>query len=248
MAAEELQLPVHPTRCRLSRQSIKPAPDNANSQLNHGSVTAMSILNFILSDPLIGLAAILCLLAAFTVHEWAHAYVAYRLGDDTPMLDGRVTLNPLAHLDPVGTIAFVLVGFGWGKPVVINPMRLEKRVYELWVALAGPASNLVFAVALNLLAHFTSSQEVFSMLLRLASLFNVSLAAFNLIPLPPLDGSSVVDYFYPGYKALGSRLPIILIFLLVLYIPVGNSTLLGLVMLPLVRGLTYLTTLGGALS
>jgi Zn-dependent protease len=206
---------------------------------------AMSILNLLVSNPAIGFAALLCLIAAFTVHEWAHAYVAYKLGDDTPMLDGRVTLNPLAHLDPVGSIAFLLVGFGWGKPVIINPMRLSRRVDELLVALAGPASNIAFAILLNLIAYLVQDQIVFSAFLRLGAFLNVSLAAFNLLPIPPLDGSSIIDYFYPGYKQLGSQIPILLIFLVIMYLPVGGSSLLRFIMQPLVAGLTYVTKLGG---
>ncbi len=206
----------------------------------------MNLLSLLISSPITALSAILCLVAALTVHEWAHAWVAYKLGDDTPYYDGRVTLNPLAHLDPLGTIAFLIFSFGWGKPVLINPNNFKRRSDELLVALAGPASNLVFALLLNLLAFAVGG--IFGELLRLASLINVSLAAFNILPIPPLDGSSIIDIFFPGYKQLGGSLPALIGLLILINLPIGDTTLIRYLMNPVIHLFSYLTTLGWHLS
>jgi Zn-dependent protease len=132
-----------------------------------------------------------------TPHEFAHAWVADRLGDDTPRKDGRVTLNPMAHVDWMGTVILplvtVLLGglfFGWGRPVMTNTSRLRGGYTGLMlVAMAGPASNVIFAVVLATLAAFIPSAA--AILLR-ASVLSLYLALFNLIPIPPLDGSKLL--------------------------------------------------------
>lgn len=160
---------------------------------------------------------IIALLVAVAVHEWAHAVTATKLGDPTPGNAGRLTLNPVAHLDLLGALLFLTVGFGWAKPVPINPayFRNEKRDTCLTAA-AGPASNLVLAsfsfVALKLLGGARSSSawdllaltgtgsvaHVFFVQLFAAFLFiNLGLMAFNLIPIAPLDGSKVLEAFVP---------------------------------------------------
>jgi Zn-dependent protease len=151
------------------------------------------------------------LLLSLTVHEWAHAWSAYRLGDDTASMQGRLTLNPIAHIDLVGTLVLPLLGipFGWAKPVPVNPTRFRRGVSMstgmIITAAAGPLSNVVMAflaaVAFGLLGRF--SPETLTHTTGLASLLtmliviNVSLAIFNLIPIPPLDGSRVVDGLIP---------------------------------------------------
>jgi Zn-dependent protease len=145
------------------------------------------------------------------VHEWAHAYSAKLLGDDTAALLGRATLNPLMHIDPIGSLILPLLGvpFGWAKPVPINPLRFRRdvgmRTGILLVAAAGPASNIVLAIAaalsLGIVARLepalpggtTSVLPLFEMVI----LLNVVLAFFNLVPIPPLDGSRIVDTFVP---------------------------------------------------
>ncbi|HEY7004513.1 MAG TPA: site-2 protease family protein [Gaiellaceae bacterium] len=138
-------------------------------------------------------------LASLTLHELAHAYVAWRLGDPTAKREGRLTLNPIVHIDPIGTLMFVVTGlaaglpFGWAKPVPVNP-RYFRRPKEgmAIVAVAGPLMN--FAVALVCFAvirHISMSSETFEVL-RLAWIVNVVLGIFNLIPVPPLDGSRVL--------------------------------------------------------
>jgi Zn-dependent protease len=138
-------------------------------------------------------------LASLTLHELAHAWVAWRLGDPTAKQEGRLTLNPIVHIDPIGTLMFVVTGlvaglpFGWAKPVPVNP-RYFRRPKEgmAIVAVAGPLMN--FAVALvcfAVLRHVSLSGESFEVL-RLAWIVNVVLGIFNLIPVPPLDGSRVL--------------------------------------------------------
>ena len=152
------------------------------------------------------------LLLAVTVHELAHALVADRLGDPTARQQGRITLNPLPHIDPLGALAFVIAGFGWAKPVPVNAHNLRHPRRDMaWVAVAGPLSNFVVAflalVALVLLRPVLDSPflaEPVTGLLRFAYSFNLALAIFNLIPLPPLDGGHFLPYFLPrgSWRAL----------------------------------------------
>jgi Zn-dependent protease len=148
-------------------------------------------------------ATLLSLLIAITVHECAHAWSADKLGDPTARLQGRVTLNPLAHLDPLGTVMMVIttltgVGIGWGKPVPVAPWRLKygSRRGNALVALAGPASNLLAAALISLLLRavlaLTPISRTVALLFQAAMMTNVVIAFFNLLPLPPLDGSSVL--------------------------------------------------------
>lgn len=160
---------------------------------------------------------IIALIVALTIHEWSHARVATWLGDPTPANEGRLTLNPIAHLDPLGSLLFLLVHFGWAKPVPINPMyfRHPKRDILL-TAIAGPASNLILALlsffALfflapssamsiwDLLSFPTSGPVVQTFFVQLCSallFLNLGLMAFNLIPIAPLDGSKVLQAFIP---------------------------------------------------
>lgn len=151
---------------------------------------------------------VLLLGVAFPVHELAHALTAQRLGDDTAAHLGRITLNPLAHLDPFGTLLFVLTGFGWAKPVPVNTYRLrgDPRTSFAIVALAGPISNLLLAVLFALLfrlsASFADRESLFSAVLlfafSLAVQLNILLALFNLIPIPPLDGSRLLAALLPS--------------------------------------------------
>lgn len=148
------------------------------------------------------------LLTAFSVHEFAHAWTANRFGDDTPRLAGRLTLNPIAHLDLMGSIMLFLAGFGWAKPVPVNPYLLQRRspAALMWVSLAGPLSNFLMAVLASLpfrLGLVTPSAEVGSLFPTLSQFLqifisvNLALMFFNLIPLAPLDGEKVLDYFLP---------------------------------------------------
>lgn len=145
------------------------------------------------------------LLLAVTVHEVAHGWVAERLGDPTARLAGRLTLNPLPHIDPLGALAFVLAGFGWARPVPVNARNLRRPVRDMaCVAAAGPVSNFVVAffglVLLVLTARLVDAPFVarpVTGMLRFVYTFNLGLAIFNLIPLPPLDGGHFLPYFFP---------------------------------------------------
>jgi Zn-dependent protease len=157
------------------------------------------------------LVIVLLLLVCFPVHEFAHAYVATKLGDDTARLMGRVTLNPLVHLDLFGSLLFLIAGFGWAKPVPVNPYRLNgnPRTSYAIVALAGPASNVILAILFALLFRLSAAilppdTVLASMLfqgLGTAVLLNLFLALFNLIPIPPLDGSAILVAVLPDAGA-----------------------------------------------
>jgi Zn-dependent protease len=148
------------------------------------------------------------LLLAVTVHEVAHGWVADRLGDPTARLAGRLTLNPLPHIDPLGALAFVLAGFGWARPVPVSARNLRRPVRDMaWVAAAGPLSNFLVAflglVALVLTARVLDAPFVarpVAGMLRFVYTFNLGLAIFNLIPLPPLDGGHFLPYFFPRHS------------------------------------------------
>lgn len=151
-------------------------------------------MEFILLFPL--------LISALTVHEFAHAIVAYKLGDGTPKTQGRVTLNPLAHLDPIGTILIIVtslagVGFGWGKPVMVNPANFHNPKRDMGlVAMAGPLSNILMAI-LSLVVIIVSPNSILTVVLITFILLNCVLATFNLIPIFPLDGYNVVLSLLP---------------------------------------------------
>lgn len=151
-------------------------------------------------------------LIAITFHEFAHAWAADKLGDDTPRNEGRLSLNPLAHLDPVGSIMLLFAGFGWGKPVMVNPrnynrdMSMDKA--DALVSIAGPAMNFIIAIILTLIycaiykfagvAVLTSKiLGIIMIMLMYAISINIGLGVFNLIPLPPLDGSKVIKPILP---------------------------------------------------
>jgi Zn-dependent protease len=152
------------------------------------------------------------LLVAFPVHEFFHAYAAYRLGDGTAKMFGRLTLNPIVHFDPLGGLLLVVsvlssgFVFGWAKPTPVNPSNLrDRRNSEVIVALAGPASNLVMALVAALLFRVLTTVGLFHLhppglpenILFGFVLYNVLLAIFNMIPIPPLDGSTLLWRFLP---------------------------------------------------
>lgn len=165
------------------------------------------------------IARIFVLLTAFTIHELAHAWSADMLGDNTPRMHGRLTLNPLAHLDPMGSLLLIVAGFGWAKPVPINPYALERRTPAgtMLVSLAGPASNLLMAIAAAIpfrvglistqAAYYDTYVRTGAFLPTIPQLLlefiviNLVLMLFNLIPVSPLDGEKILYYFLPDNLA-----------------------------------------------
>jgi Zn-dependent protease len=182
------------------------------------------------------------LLVAFPIHEFAHALAAYRLGDSTARLFGRLTLNPLAHFDPAGglmlAISVLLVGFGfgWAKPTPVNPRNLEGgRWGEAIVAAAGPISNLILAIVAAIPLRFVYAANIdigfFELVLQLFIVINLALMLFNLLPIPPLDGSAVLFAFLPPQTAWQIR-PIlaqygVLILILLIFPIFGGRSLLS---------------------
>jgi Zn-dependent protease len=199
------------------------------------------------------------ILFALTIHEFAHAWTAVRCGDATPELNGRLTLNPVAHLDPVGTLCIYVAmlsgfGFGWAKPVPVNPFNFRHpRRDDILVSVAGVATNLATAVAVALLLRlalatgFTPASGSLRTLWSMAQLLcvlSVCLAFFNLIPLPPLDGSHVLRNLLPreAARSYERMAPFGSILLLILIISGGLGYVLGP---PVVRTVVFL--LGPAL-
>lgn len=201
---------------------------------------------------LLTIAFLLTFVFAICLHEWAHAITATKLGDDTPRLNGRTTLDPRAHIDPIGAIMFLLFGFGWGKPVIYNPLRLRSKWSELWIALAGPAINLIAALICNLLviglialATQTGSAPTaltnFIAILQLVASINVMLAAFNLLPIPPLDGSSIIAVFWPQYRSMFAGQLGLFLLLALIFIPVNGGNILSNLINPLTHLFSIIT-------
>ena len=167
-----------------------------------------------MNDILLKLYIIPGILLGFTIHEFSHAIVAYRLGDDTPKHQGRLTLSPFAHIDLMGFLAILLIGFGWAKPVQINTGKFKNpRRDHILVSLAGPLSNLALAIISLLIYKFASPfasgqlGQVFMTLLLYCIIYNFILFVFNLIPIPPLDGYSIFKNlaplsFYPFFSRI----------------------------------------------
>jgi len=198
-------------------------------------------------EPATLIARAITLVIAFTVHELAHALTATWFGDETPRLNGRLTLNPIAHLDPMGSLLLLFAGFGWAKPVPVNPYALGRRssAAMMWVSLAGPASNLLLAILAAIpvqlglvnLADAFGPQRSFlptpTYVLFEFIYINLLLMLFNLIPLAPLDGDKIAEYFLPPNLArvfdnIRPYGPIILI-VLVLVLPMIGFDFLGIV-------------------
>jgi Zn-dependent protease len=182
------------------------------------------------------------LVLSLTVHEFAHAWRAWRLGDDTAAMQGRLTLNPVAHIDPIGTLLLPLLGvpFGWAKPVPVNPARFRRDVNMntgmMITALAGPGSNLLLAIAsavsygltLRWAPNTLETNPGLQQILFTGMVMNVGLAVFNMLPIPPLDGSRVVERFLP-YRMRGTWEQVVQFspLLLIAFIVLGRRMLIG---------------------
>ena len=177
---------------------------------------------------------------AVSIHESAHGFVAWKLGDDTAKLSGRISLNPLRHVDPIGLLLLILFRFGWARPVQVNVRKLKKPKRDMcFVALAGPVSNLLLSFPLMIAAYlaaffYTANYARFgdTHIFEYAAIINVGLGVFNLIPFPPLD----------GWKVLGAFLPVKVYFTLMRYERIGMILLLALMITGLLSGPMSLAT------
>ena len=187
-------------------------------------------------------------LIAITFHEFAHAFAADKLGDDTPRMQGRLSLNPFDHLDPIGSIMLLFAGFGWGKPVEVNSRNFNRDISvdkaNAIVSIAGPLMNFILAIIFAFIngalykfcnAQISSSQvlQIITSIIGYTVIINVGLGVFNLIPLPPLDGSKVIKPFLP-YNAkvwFENKEEIFYIVFVVLWI----TDLAGTIISPIIR-------------
>jgi len=179
------------------------------------------MISYLTENPLLFLMLVVSLIVSIGIHEFMHAYTAYKLGDNTPKLQGRVTLNPFAHIDPLGLLAVILIGFGWGRPVEYDIYNLRNPKKDvLLISFAGPLSNLVLAFICFLVSNFLWSSPFLDILRDL----NLVLFVFNLIPVFPLDGFNVVrgllpyDLAYQWGELEGYGI-FILIFMIIFNIP-----------------------------
>jgi len=181
------------------------------------------------------------ILLALTFHEYAHGWVAYKYGDDTAKQAGRLTLNPLKHLDPLGTIMIFLVHFGWARPVPVNPYHLKNPKKDmLWISAAGPLANMVLALISGILLRLVSASAISAEAGSIASAvifmvfmsmqINLALAIFNILPIAPLDGSKILSGLLPAPYAP-------LVYVLERY---GPFILLGLIIIGQITGVSIL--------
>jgi len=215
-------------------------------------------MGFLNLDPATLISRVIILIVAFTVHEFAHAWTATMFGDDTPRLNGRLTLNPLSHLDPMGSLLLVFAGFGWAKPVPVNPYALSRHSSAafMWVSLAGPASNLLLAIVaaipfriglITAYDAFIPNEGIFPTPEQFLFEFiyiNLLLMLFNLLPIPPLDGEKILMFFLPPnaartYEAFRPYGPIVLM-LIVFAGPLLGINIIGTIIGPPMQALMSL--------
>lgn len=203
------------------------------------------MLSTLFTNPLAFLIFALGLVLAISIHEYAHAAVADRLGDPTPRAMGRLTLDPRAHLDPLGTLALLFLGFGWGKPVGFDPYNLRSpRRDSAMIALAGPVSNLLFATILAVLTRLIPNSSFLISFFAPLILMNITLAVFNLVPVFPLDGEKILGgllspTLYREYALVMQQYGTIILILMLLPIAGGISPISALIS-PVISWLTHL--------
>ncbi len=195
------------------------------------------------------------IIVSLTIHEFCHALVAARLGDPTPKQEGRLSLNPLRHIDPIGFIVMLLIHFGWAKPVTVNPLYFRNpRKGMMFTAIAGPISNIAMCILSSLfwfLCIILRAPEFLGLFFYYMTAINITLAIFNLIPVHPLDGSRVASYFFPRFGVFmaryGNIVQVVFIALLILpgYLPIPDifGFLIGGVQNVTVKGLMYFWSL-----
>ncbi|MCX6807129.1 MAG: site-2 protease family protein [Candidatus Berkelbacteria bacterium] len=177
---------------------------------------------------------IIGIIIAVTVHEFMHGYIANYLGDPTAKYQGRLTLNPIKHLDPLGMIFLLIIGFGWGRPVPVNPANFQNpRLGEFLTSIAGPLSNFVIAFIFAIILRIFPSIP-YAVIINLIIYFNLAICVFNLLPVPPLDGSKIVWAIFPqinvdAFEQLGVAILFGLIFIQYL---IGYS-IIGSIILPI---------------
>ncbi len=193
------------------------------------------MLSTLFTNPVVFIIWTASLVLALTIHEYAHAKVADTLGDPTPRANGRVTLDPRAHLDPLGTILILVVGFGWGRPVEFDPYNLRNpRRDTALIALAGPASNIILAIILSIVSNFFVAGSLFAGVIPLMIMINISLAIFNLVPVFPLDGEKILKGFLSTdlaheYDNLMRQYGTLILIMLLLPIAGGTSPISALI-------------------
>jgi len=183
------------------------------------------LIQILFENPVLFFIIAMAIIFALSIHEFFHAWMAYYLGDNTAKDQGRLTINPLVHLDPFGTILLFIVGIGWGKPVPFNPYNLRDQKWgPALVALAGPASNFGMAITFGLILRFVEISNPYSaFFLSFFIWINLILGVFNLMPVPPLDGSHIFFTLFPSLENIkasiqGSFLFLIAVIFFMIYI------------------------------
>lgn len=193
----------------------------------------MGLISVLMKDPAIFIALVVTLIFSLVLHEIAHGYVAYKCGDMTAYHQGRLTLNPLAHLDPIGSLMILFIGFGWAKPVPVNMLNLKNPDKDMVkVAMAGPATNFLLSILCLFIwkLMLVMSMDISSGVITFFSIFmyiNLALCIFNLLPIPPLDGSRLLSYEVQ-YKF--QRYGPIFLFGLIILGNVSNLNVIGSIM------------------
>lgn len=189
----------------------------------------------LLSNPILFLIWAIGLVMAISIHEFAHAKAADTLGDPTPRSQGRLTLNPLSHLDPLGTLALLFLGFGWGKTVMFDPYNLRNPLKDsALIALAGPVSNILLAIVLSLILKFVPGIDLLTSVFPIIIFMNIMLAIFNLVPIFPLDGEKILGGLLPKelyyeYSSIMRQYGTIILILMLLPIAGGTSPISALI-------------------
>jgi Zn-dependent protease len=207
------------------------------------------MLNTLFSNPILFVISVISLLVALTIHEFSHAWMADYLGDPTARIKGRLTLNPIAHLDAMGVLFMAFFGFGWGKPVPVDLYNLKNpRKDAALISLAGPMSNIVLAIVIAILIKLFIVfklyflQTIGYIILVPIVMMNLSLGVFNLLPISPLDGFKIVGGILSQEKAHEwyqlERYG--MIFLILLIFPISGSSMLDIIIWPVVRFLQHL--------